>query len=235
MTFQISRVKTGVSGLDDFIEGGFPFPSTILVAGSAGTGKTTFGLQFLVQGAEEGEKGIYFATLSEPIQWLLRFTQDYEFMKKEYFGEEIIYHDLGALLKRTKDFSSVLQVVEDVIIEHMPQRIVIDPITVVTKWPGYREFLFDFAISLKNWETTTLLTGECEPQEAYPIEVSYVVDGVILLSTRIGKEGARQKFLEVLKMRGTTHVTGMHMSNITEKGLQVQMGIGTGGKGALGP
>ena len=232
MTFNISRVKTGVKGLDEMIEGGLPFPATILVAGSAGTGKTTLGLQFLTQGAAEGEKGIYFATLSEPIQWLLRFTQDFKFMKQEYFGEEIVYVDLGALLKKTKDFTKVLKVVEENIIEHMPQRIVIDPITVLTKWKGYREFLFDMSISLKNWETTTMLTGECEPDQAYPVEVSYVVDGVVLLSTRIGKEGARQKFLEVMKMRGTQHITGMHMSNITENGLQVQIGIGTGGSGA---
>jgi circadian clock protein KaiC len=231
MTFNISRIKTGVTGLDNMIEGGVPFPATILVAGSAGTGKTTFGLQFLTQGAMEGEKGIYFATLSEPIQWLLRFTQDFEFMKPEFFGEEIIYVDMGALLKKTKDFTKVLKVVEENIIEHMPQRIVIDPITVLTKWKGYREFLFDMSITLKNWETTTLLTGECEPNKPYPVEVSYVVDGVILLSTRIGKEGSRQKFLEVMKMRGTQHITGMHMTNITSNGLQVQMGMGAGGMG----
>ena len=40
-------------------------------------------------------------------------TQDFKFMKQEYFGEQIIYVDLGALLKKTKDFTKVLKVMEE--------------------------------------------------------------------------------------------------------------------------
>jgi circadian clock protein KaiC len=226
MSYHISRVKSGVPGLDEMIEGGFPFPSSILVAGSAGTGKTTQALQFLTQGASEGERGVYFATLSEPIQWLLRFTEGFKFMKKEYFGEEIVYVDLGALLKKKGEFSDVMSAIEDTITEYMPQRMVIDPVTVLTKKKGYREFLFDLSLALKNWETTTLLTGEVQPGVIYPVEVAHVVDGVVLLSSRIGQEGSRQRFLEVLKMRGTRHITGAHMTSITENGISVQVGMG---------
>lgn len=229
MTFKMARINSGIEGLDEMIEGGIPFPSTMLVAGGAGSGKTTFGLQFLSEGAAKGERGIYFATLSEPIQWLLRFTQDFEFMNKEYFGNEIIYKDLGGLLKRTKDFDKFMEVLEDAITEYMPQRIVIDPVTVLTRRSGYREFLFDLSQVLKNWETTTVLTGEVAMGDPFPVEVSYVVDSVVLLSSVLGREGARQKFLEVLKMRGTVHTTGAQMANITDRGLQVQLGMG--GKG----
>jgi len=65
---KISRMETGIPSLDEMMEGGFPFPSTILVAGAAGTGKTTFALQFLAQGAKQGEQGLFFTTLSEPTQ-----------------------------------------------------------------------------------------------------------------------------------------------------------------------
>jgi circadian clock protein KaiC len=226
MTYNISRIRTGVGGLDDMMEGGYPFPSSMLVAGSAGTGKTTLALQFLTQGAAEGERGIYFATLSEPIQWLLRFTEGFKFMKKEYFGEELIYQDMGGLLKKMADFNEFMKAIEDCITEYMPQRIVIDPVTVLTKKKGYREFMFDLSLALKNWETTTLLTGEVQPGEIYPVEVAYVVDGVVLLTSRIGKEGSRQRFLEILKMRGTKHTTGAHMTSITDQGIQVQVGMG---------
>ena len=225
MGFEIYRIPSGVPGLDDMVEGGLPFPSTALVAGSAGTGKTTFALQFLSKGAEQGEKGLFFSTLSEPISWMLRFSQTYEFMRREHFGKDIIYIDLYGLLRKTKNYKELLDIINDTINEHIPQRIVIDPITVISKWPGYRDFLYDIMIDLRNWNSTTLLTGENGPGEDFPVDVSYVVDGIILLSTKVMPEGSRQRYLEVLKMRGTDHVTGKHMATISKEGLSVQIGI----------
>ncbi|MBM4237555.1 MAG: hypothetical protein FJ151_03620, partial [Euryarchaeota archaeon] len=66
----LARIPSGIPGLDEMIEGGFPFPSVILVSGTAGTGKTTLALKFLCQGAERGERGLYITTLSEPTQWM---------------------------------------------------------------------------------------------------------------------------------------------------------------------
>jgi KaiC/GvpD/RAD55 family RecA-like ATPase len=59
MKMTINRVKSGIEGLDELIQGGFPQGSTILVSGSAGTGKTIFGLQYLYHGAKSNEPGIY--------------------------------------------------------------------------------------------------------------------------------------------------------------------------------
>lgn len=56
---QIERVPTGISGLDQLLEGGFPKGRSILVTGEPGTGKTIFSLRFLVEGLARGEKGIY--------------------------------------------------------------------------------------------------------------------------------------------------------------------------------
>ncbi|MBU1913849.1 MAG: KaiA-binding protein, partial [Candidatus Thermoplasmatota archaeon] len=58
------RIESGIPGLDEMIEGGFPFPSVILVAGGAGSGKTTFAQKFLFAGADKGEQGLFFSTLS---------------------------------------------------------------------------------------------------------------------------------------------------------------------------
>src|SRR5437899_12633622 len=59
-----ARVSTGVPGLDDMLEGGFPTGSLITLAGRPGTGKTIFGSQFLYQGAREsGEPGMYVSML----------------------------------------------------------------------------------------------------------------------------------------------------------------------------
>jgi len=213
----LARIPTGIPGLDDMIESGFPFPSVILVSGTAGTGKTTFALKFLAEGATRGEQGLYFTTLSEPTQWMLRFSSQFEFMHPEYFDNEIVYEDLGNLL-RDGDSTKLLDAIEKRIAEVLPQRIVIDPITVVGEMfkDNYRQFLFDLTNRLKNWNATTLVTGEVRPGELYPPEISYSVDGIVLL--HLSEElGARRKYLEVLKMRGTNHVTGKHSIDISRK------------------
>src|SRR5256884_9217486 len=59
-----ARVSTGIPGLDELLEGGFPTGSLITLAGRPGTGKTIFGSQFLYQGAREsGEPGMYVSML----------------------------------------------------------------------------------------------------------------------------------------------------------------------------
>jgi len=211
------RMNSGIPGLDDMIEGGFPFPSVILVAGSAGAGKTTFAQRFLFAGAEKGEQCLFFSTLSEPAQWMLRYSSQFEFVKPEYYGKSVIYEDLGTMLRNcTKD--QLLEYIDEKVAEVMPQRIVIDPITVVGTMlkDDYRLFAFELTTRLKNWQATTLLTGEVRPGEMYPAEMSYAVDGVILLM--LSDEGdARRKYIEVLKMRGTNHLTGKQSVDITRK------------------
>ncbi|MCQ5375631.1 MAG: hypothetical protein NO474_03430 [Methanomassiliicoccales archaeon] len=211
----LSRIPTGIPGLDEMIEGGFPFPSVILVSGTAGTGKTTFALKFLCKGAELGERGLYITTLSEPTQWMLRFASQFDFVKPEYFGNEIVYMDLGAIL-REMDGNKILDTIENKIAEVIPQRIVIDPVTVVGGMirSDYRTFLFDMANMLKNWNATTVVTGEVNPNDLYPPEIAYAVDGIILLMFS-EEAGARRKYLEVLKMRGTNHLTGRQSIDIT--------------------
>lgn len=61
-----TRVMTGIPGLDALTEGGFPRHRSILVCGDTGTGKTIFGLQFLVEGAGRGEPGVLVAVDEKP-------------------------------------------------------------------------------------------------------------------------------------------------------------------------
>src|SRR4030042_5370629 len=57
----VSRVKTGVPGLDEMLQGGFPENHIVVLMGSFGTGKTTFGLQYLVEGLKTGEPCIFIS------------------------------------------------------------------------------------------------------------------------------------------------------------------------------
>ncbi len=217
MNTGLQRIPSGIDGLDEMIKGGFPFPSVVLVAGSAGTGKTTFAMNFLMEGAKRGEQGLFFTTLSEPTQWMLRYAGQFDFVKKDYFGNEIRYEDMGLLLQR-EGYEELLDFIDDKIAETMPQRIVIDPITVVGAFleEDYRLFLFELTNLLKNWQAVTVLTGEVKPGEPYPAQISYAVDSVVILSME-EEEGTRRKYLEVLKMRGTDHTAGRQPLTITQK------------------
>ena len=224
------RLKTGVPGLDDMVEGGFPFPSVILLAGGTSTGKTTFCLQFLSEGAKNGEKGLYFTALSENPQWMLRFVSRFEFIDKDSFGRDIQYMDLAKYFS-DGEFdelrqNALLDFMEAQITEHMPQRIVIDPITVIGQFftTNYRQFLYNLSSRLKNWQCITLLTGESLPDSPYPMEVAYTSDGVVLLYF-IEQEDGRRRYIEVLKMRGTDNATGRHSMDFSSAGLRVQAGL----------
>ncbi len=210
------RLSSGIVGLDEMIEGGFPLPSVILVSGSAGTGKTTFAQKFLFEGAKKGEQGLYFTTLSEPTEWMLRFVSRYDFVDKDFFGKEIIYVDIADEMRDNRPYE-ILSYIEERVRDVNPDRIVIDPITVVgdAQEVGYRQFLYDMTNSLKKWNAVSLVTGEVDPGQLYPPEVAYSVDGIILLLMDNEKE-ARRKYLEVLKMRGTGHTTGRHSIDITK-------------------
>ena len=215
MSNDLVRINSGIIGLDEMIEGGFPFPSVILVTGSAGTGKTTFAQKFLFSGAKNGQRGLFFTTLSEPTQWMLRYSSKFSFIEPSLFGKDIIYVDLGGMIRNATP-DDLINTIDENMAKYMPQRVVIDPITVVGTMheKGYRTFLFDLVNRLKNWQATTVLTGEVKPGEMYPSEVAYAVDGVILLMLS-EESDARRKYLEVLKMRGTDHLTGKQSIDIS--------------------
>ena len=217
----ISRIPSGIKGLDSLIEGGFPAPSVILISGSAGSGKTTMAFQFLLEGARRGEKGLYISTLSERTEWMLRFMSTYNFFEPKYFEDgTLIYEDIGRDLADMDDMKIIIKI-DEIIAEHTPQRIVIDPINVVNNYVNnYRQFLFELVTLLKNWSAVTLLTGEVKEGEKYPEDVAYTADGIISLIMK--SEGdVIKRYVQILKMRGTRHSMSNHPLEITEDGIEV--------------
>ncbi len=217
----ISRIPSGIKGLDELIEGGFPAPSIILVAGSAGAGKTTFAFQFLMEGARRGEKCLYISTLSESSEWMLRFMSSFKFFDPVYIEDgTFVYEDIGEDLARLDEIK-LLSKIQEMIATHAPQRVVIDPINVVNNYiENYRQFLFDLVTMLKNWSAVTLLTGEVKEGEKYPPDVGYTADGIVTLIIR--SEGdVVKRYVQVLKMRGTNHSLSNHPLEITENGIEV--------------
>ena len=223
----MTRKTTGIPGLDGMLQGGFPFPSAILVAGEPGTGKTTLAVQSLFHGAKQGEKGLYITAISEP-QWLVqRFLSSFSFYDQALVEKGVVnFIDIGPTL--IKNPSDMLNIIKKKIEQLSPLRIAIDPITPMTdmlQWRGeMREFMHELFAYLKAFECLAIITGELSYDDIPHSQESYMVDGVVVLSYP-EEEKVRRKFLEVLKMRGTKHTTGRQLIDITDEGLAVQAGL----------
>src|SRR3990172_2180889 len=125
----IKRVKTGVPGLDPLVEDGIPEGSVVILTGPPGTGKTTFTLQFLVEGLKNNEKCVFFSfeEMSEQIiKQTIRFGWD--------FGE---YADKGYLeIFGFSRFSS--EEIIEIIDIFKPKRIVFDTLNIFSDISDFR-------------------------------------------------------------------------------------------------
>jgi circadian clock protein KaiC len=201
-------VSTGVEGLDELIEGGFQRGSLILLAGNPGTGKTTFGAQFVCKGANElDEVGVYvsFAENRETfVQNMLRHLgRDCEKCLKK---EKCRFLDLVTVGE--KGVSAILELILAEVERSKAKRLVIDSFSAMVQ---AFEKPIDARIVLhtilgkvaRQAECTTLLLCEVpvgKEQIGLGIE-EFVADGVILL--RSGElDGRLFRDMEIKKLRG---------------------------------
>jgi circadian clock protein KaiC len=225
-TKAIDRISTGIPRLDEMIGGGLPTPSLTLVAGDVGSGKTTLSMQFLFKGAELCDPGIYFMTFGGPPEWAFRFLSTYEFVRLEYFGKKIRCVDLGEGMAPGSSAEDLLDLIHSELQEFRPRRIVLETPSVMKDILGqdYRLYLLRLAAMVKEERITALVTGESEPGSLYPVDIAHIADGVILLHNE-ELNLVRRRSLEILKMRGTSHISGKHAVDISAKGLMVYPGL----------
>ena len=221
----IERVSTGVEGIDKISEGGFEKNSTNLIIGEGGSGKTIFGVQFLIDGIKKGEKCLYI-TFEE------RKNDFYRNMKEIGF-------DLKKLEKEGKFFfleytpekvKSMLEegggIIESLILRRKIKRVVIDSMTsfglLFENDLEKRQSLLSLFNMLKKWECTTLLTyeGDTEGKKVTPDILELESDSVIIFYFTRGKSD-RERTLEILKMRGTEHSSQLYNFSIGKDGIKI--------------
>lgn len=226
---KMNRVKTGVEGLDELIEGGIPEGSSVLVAGGSGTGKTILATQYIYNGGKiYGEPGIYVSIETnlkniiwnmQNFNWDIRELQENNLMKTYRLN-------LGQTKKRESVEDRIdeeLNVISQMVKELGAKRLVIDSVSAFGVWfenTGLiRNLLFQFVDRLKNLDCTTLLTTETTGARrqfsAFGVE-EFIVDGVIALYFT-----PPHRSVFVRKMRGTDHSKTIHPFNITEKGVVI--------------
>jgi circadian clock protein KaiC len=220
---QIPRIETGVRNFDAIFEGGMPKNAVTVVSGAPGSGKTIFCQQICFHAASTQSRVLYCNTLSEPIAKTLRYLKQFTFFDAKKLEEDFSFVDLGVIL-RSKGLEQTLSLIMDQIRKVKPAVIVIDSFKtfddLAKSKEELRKFSYEIAVNLMAWETTGLLLGEYATEEFVANPLFSVVDGHIILSQR-ESAGEQQRFLQVVKMRGTQHSRDEHSFVITSNGVEV--------------
>lgn len=220
------RINTGIPNFDEMIEGGFGRNSANLLVGGAGSGKSIFATQFIVEGIKNKEPGLYITfeeTKAEFYANMARFGWDL----KEYEDK-----GLFTFLEYTPEkVKTMLEegggAIENIIFKKKIARVVIDSITsfelLFDNELEKREAAFTLFNMISKWNCTAVVTFEGSlrsesKQDTKTIE--FEADSIIACYfVRIKKE--RERYIEVLKMRGTKHSTRIHKFEITKQGIVI--------------
>lgn len=222
------RVGTGVPGLDEMLEGGFPAGSLITLAGRPGTGKTIFGSQFLYYGAKErGEPGMYVSMLEGHRAYLrnmIRLGLDIT-----PFEEKGLFRFLEMPTLTAEGMPAIWEEIVRNIDEHGIVRLVIDSFTAMTQ---AFESLGDLRVFthmllgkiVGGAGVTTLMITETPQPDGSPGAgmQEFIADGVIHFSLVPVTGEARVRYLEITKMRGTAHQMGLIPVDIGGRGISVK-------------
>jgi KaiC/GvpD/RAD55 family RecA-like ATPase len=218
------RVCTGVHGLDGLLGGGFPVGSFILLSGTCGTGKSIMGMQFLYEGAEKGEPGVYLSMEEEPDRLIYDMSG---------FSWDLRKHmDEGRLVIAKPEIyesDAIKRMIVDSVERIGAKRLVIDSFTLLSSYLEHpfdvRKMVFDLSREIKKLNCTALAISDVqEGTHSYSTNgfEEFVADGVVVLSlTQASATGAYTRTLLVRKMRATQHSLKLMPFKIEKGGLKL--------------
>ena len=94
------RLRSGHQPLDEVLGGGLPGNGISIIMGLPGTGKTIIAQQYTFHNARPDRPAVYFSTLSEPLEKIVRFGQTLDFFDAAAVGKSVFYEDLGQVASR---------------------------------------------------------------------------------------------------------------------------------------
>jgi len=222
------KVSTGIAGLDEMLGGGVPKGHIFVVMGAFGTGKTTFGLQYINEGLSHGENCI-FISLEEDTKSILKSAEAFGWNLQKYFDES----RLGLYKLEPADAKSTITRIKSelpaFIKEFKAQRVVLDSVSllnmILESEQERRTTMFNLTQLLRSTGCTSLLTAEVKddnPRSSRDGLVEYTVDGVILLQyDELLESGEGQLTVRILKMRRAAHSRRIKPYTIGKNGITV--------------
>jgi KaiC domain protein len=224
----IPRIDVGVDGLDNMILGGVPRRSLIAAVGSAGTGKTTFGLQFLHRALSEGERAVYL-TLEESSERIVDTAEEKGWPFERYADEgrlAVVHLDP---VEMANSLANIRNELPDLVDEFGADRLVLDSVSLLEMMYDHpsdrRSEVYQFTRSLKESGVTTLVTSEASGDNPYSSRygiVEYLADAVFVLQyVRPSDFQETRLAVEIQKIRDANHSRETKPYEITDEGITV--------------
>jgi circadian clock protein KaiC len=225
------RCPTGIKGLDEILLGGLPSHSLYSVQGEPGSGKTTFALQFLLEGAKQNRPTLYI-TFSETIRELERVALSHSWDLKNITimdlssleeqlnpeAQNSLFHP--AEIELNQVFSLVLKRIKEV----NPSRIVFDSVSEMRLLAEtalrYRRQILSLKQTLATMNITVLFLDDLTVAQ-HDLQIHSIAHGVIHLSRLDHEFGGERRRLKILKLRGVNFIGGHHDMEIQTGGVVV--------------
>jgi circadian clock protein KaiC len=229
------RISTGIPRLDTMLSGkGYFRGSTVLVSGSAGTGKTSLAAQFVEAACKRGERVLYFAFEESPNQFI-RNMSSVGIELEPWLDKGLLYFHATrpTLFGLEHHLTTTIKLINEV----KPQIVVLDPIDAFVVGGNQTEVkimllrLVDF-LKLRNITAFfASLTNSGENQELTDMSISSLIDTWLLLrDIEIG--GERNRGLYILKSRGMAHSNQIREFILTDHGIEL-LDVYVGPEGVL--
>lgn len=224
------RVSTGIDGLDNVLQGGLPSGHVYLVEGTPGAGKTTLGLQFLLDGRRAGEIGLY-VTLSETRQelntvaashgWSLDGVEVFELIDADGLGTE---SEQSILHPSEVELGETTRGVMAAVTKLRPARVVFDSLSemrLLAQDPlRYRRQILALKHFFSGLSCTVLLLDD-KTSQGGDMQLHSIAHGVISLEQRNDQYGSERRHMRVAKLRGVKYRGGDHDFKLDTGGIAV--------------
>ena len=225
----IPRLDVGIEGLDNMIQGGVPIRHLIVLIGGAGTGKTTFGLQYLQHGLEkeDTDRGV-FITLEQTYEDIMATAAErgWEFERHEEEGNLVVI-DLDPV-EMANSLDNIRGELPELIEDFGADRFVLDSVSLLEMMyddvSRRRTEVFDFTQSLKEAGVTTVLTSEANEDNPWASRhgiIEYLTDAVFLLRYVRSETQETRLAVEIQKIRNANHSRETKPYEMTLDGISV--------------
>jgi circadian clock protein KaiC len=227
----IDLASTGIDGLDDVLRGGLPRDRLYLVQGDPGSGKTTMGLQFLLEGRRRGEVGMYISlseTREEVVSvalshgWSLDGVHIVEMTAAE---QELSLEDENTLFEPSEvELRELMHRLLSQIEQARPTRVVLDSLSEMRLLSQtglrYRRQVLTLKQFFAGRQCTVLMLDDRTTSDD-DRQLQSIAHGVLSLESRIMEYGNERRRIRIVKLRGVAPRGGYHELAIVTGGLRV--------------
>lgn len=229
----VEKIRTLIEGFDDISYGGLPVGRTTLVSGTSGTGKTLLAIQFIYNGIIHFDEPGVFVTFEESPNDIIKNACSFGWDLQQLVDDGKLFildaspDPEGQDVVGSFDLSALIERLQYAIRKYKAKRVSIDSVTAVFQQYDaasvVRREIFRLVARLKLLGVTSIMTTEREqeygPVARFGVE-EFVSDNVAIVRNVLEGE-RRRRTMEILKLRGTTHMKGEYPFTITNDGINI--------------